>query len=192
MIFETNPNHEEFANWMLLHGPKEIIQARLGDEEYVQHIAEIDEEDKKVFLKECEHCELPKITHSNIDCTSCDIIECVLTTQEKERIKDVVKTLTATQEGKEELNVAPPETSPGDKSNEALVGKFSHEHADQSSVMSPPPHHIATITQNETQSQAAEHEHRAEDGRIPAHHHLRHGLDSQRDARGASREVERC
>ena len=52
MIFETNPNHEEFAKWILLNGNKEIIKARLGDEEYVQHIAEIDQEDKKVFFKE--------------------------------------------------------------------------------------------------------------------------------------------
>ena len=68
-------------------------------------IAEIDEEEEKVFLKECENCELPKITHSELNCTSCAIIECG-TNLENERINDILKTLTTTPDGKESLNVA--------------------------------------------------------------------------------------
>ena len=106
MTLETNPNHEQFAKWLLLQKTvHEIAKTRLG-KDCVHLIAEIDEEEEKVFLKECEHCELPKITHSELDCTSCAIIECNQTTQEGERVNAILRTLTTTPEGKENLNVA--------------------------------------------------------------------------------------
>ena len=90
MTLETNPNHEQFARWLLLQNTiHEIVKARLG-KECVQHIAEIDEEEDKVFLKECEHCELPKITHNDLNCTSCAIIDCL--SQEQGRASDILKT----------------------------------------------------------------------------------------------------
>ena len=75
MTFETNQTSEEFARWLLLQKTvREIVKTRLG-KECVQLIAEIDDEEDKVFLKECEKCELPKITHLDLDGTSCTIID---------------------------------------------------------------------------------------------------------------------
>ena len=106
MTLETNSNHEQFARWLLLQKTVyETVKIRLG-KDLVHLTAEIDEEEGKVFLKECEHCELPKITHSELDCTSCAIIECNQTTQEGERVNAILRTLTTTPEGKENLNVA--------------------------------------------------------------------------------------
>ena len=92
MNFPTNPNHGQFARWLLLQKTVyEIVKTRLG-KECVQLIAEIDEEEEKVFLKECEQCELPKITHFELNGTSCAIIDCGQTTQEKEKVNDILKT----------------------------------------------------------------------------------------------------
>ena len=106
MTFPTNPNHGEFARWLLLQKTvHDIVKTRLG-KECVQLIAEIDEEENKVFLKECENCELPKITHLDLNGTSCAFIDCGQTIQEKEKINEALRTLTTTQEGKEDLNIA--------------------------------------------------------------------------------------
>ena len=89
MTLETNANHEQFAKWVLLQNTiHEIVKARLG-KECVQHIAEIDEEENKVFLKECERCVLPKITHNDLNGTSCAIIDCL--SQENGKANDMLK-----------------------------------------------------------------------------------------------------
>ena len=66
MTFENNQTSEEFARWLLQQKTvHEIVKLRLG-KDCVQLIAEIDEKEDKVFLKECDKCELPKITHFNL------------------------------------------------------------------------------------------------------------------------------
>ena len=105
MTLENNPSHEQFARWFLIQ-PEVTREIKLWfGKEFVNLVAEIDEDEKRVYLKDCEKCELPKITHSELNCTSCALIECG-TNQNNERINDILKTLTTTPDGKESLNVA--------------------------------------------------------------------------------------
>ena len=51
-------SHEEFAAWIIsLEKINEQIKIRLGKEN-VNKYAEIEEGDEKVFLKECEKCDM--------------------------------------------------------------------------------------------------------------------------------------
>ena len=100
MTLENNATADQFARWLLLRTTvQEIVKERLV-KECVQRIAEIDEQEDKVFMTECENCETPKITHVDLSGTSCDVIDCGQTTQ------DILKTLIATQEGKENFSLA--------------------------------------------------------------------------------------
>ena len=97
-------SHEEFAAWLIsIETIKEEIKTRLG-EEHVNKYAEIEEGDEKVFLKECEKCDLPKITHQSLN-TGCTMLNRgaeTLTVQ----TGDLLKELNKNQEGKEKLSIA--------------------------------------------------------------------------------------
>ena len=97
-------SHEEFAAWLIsLETINKEIKTRLG-EEHVSIYAEIEEGDDKVFLKECEKCDMPKITHQslNIGCTMLNRGAETLTVQ----TGDLLKELKKNQEGKEKLSIA--------------------------------------------------------------------------------------
>ena len=95
-------SHEEYAAWLLsIDTIKEEMKRRLG-KEHVDKYAEIEEGDEKVFLKECEECELPKITHEK---GSCRLIthgaEALIISTE-----DVLKELKKKPDGREKLSIA--------------------------------------------------------------------------------------
>ena len=59
MTLENNATAEQLARWLLQQTTiREIAKLRLG-KDCVHLIAEIDEEEDKVFMKECESCEIP-------------------------------------------------------------------------------------------------------------------------------------
>ena len=99
--------HEEFAAWLLSNQSiRDEITTRLGNKT-VNIYAEIgiEEGEEKVFLKECETCELPKITHSSVERPTCLFInsgiEAILNT-----VNDLFNQLIRTPEDKENLSVA--------------------------------------------------------------------------------------
>ena len=96
----------QFSRWLFLVNADftKIIGERLG-EESVSSYAEIEEGDEKVFLKECEKCDLPTITHSSLDRPTCLFMNNGLEAI-KANIDELLKDLTKTQEGKENLSVA--------------------------------------------------------------------------------------
>ena len=103
-------SHEDFAGWLLSNeGIKEEIKKRLG-KEYVNSYAEIEEGEEKVFLKECDKCELPQISHS--DRSTCLLIHIGIETTGTEidatidALQDVFKELTKDPEGKERISLA--------------------------------------------------------------------------------------
>ena len=97
-------SHEEFAAWLIsIETIKEEIKTRLG-EEHVNKYAEIEEGDEKVFLKECEKCDMPIITHQspNVGCNMINYgAEEVLS-----NTTNLLKELRKDQEGKENLSIA--------------------------------------------------------------------------------------
>ena len=106
MTLENNPSHEQFARWFLIQ--PEVngeIKLWLG-KEFVHLIAEIDEDEKRVYLKDCEKCDLPKIIHKDLNSPTCSILNCSQTNEDNKKISDILKTLTSTPENKERLNVA--------------------------------------------------------------------------------------
>ena len=97
-------SHEEFAAWLISLEPiKEEMKRRLG-KEYVNTYAEIEEGDEKVYLKECEKCDMPKITHQslNIGCTMLNKEAETLTIQTGDLLKQLIKN----QEVKEKVSIA--------------------------------------------------------------------------------------
>ena len=103
-------SHEDFAGWLLSNeGIKEEIKKRLG-KEYVNSYAEIEEGEEKVFLKECDKCELPQISHS--ERLTCLLIHIGIETTGTEidatidALQDVFKELTKDPEGKERISLA--------------------------------------------------------------------------------------
>ena len=97
-------SHEEFAAWLIsIELIKDEIKRRLGKEN-VNTYAEIEEGGEKIFLKECETCDMPKITHQSLD------MGCQLITNGAENLvyqtEDLIKELKKTQEGIETLSVA--------------------------------------------------------------------------------------
>ena len=97
-------SHEEYAAWLIsIELIKEEIKRRLGKEN-VNTYAEIEEGDEKIFLKECETCDMPKITHQSLDRGT------QMITNGAENLifqtTDLLKELKKTQEGKESLSVA--------------------------------------------------------------------------------------
>ena len=68
-IPKVGASADQFARWLFLMNQEftKTVEERLG-EESVSSYAEIEEGDEKVFLKECEECELPKITHEIGSC----------------------------------------------------------------------------------------------------------------------------
>ena len=102
-------SHEEYAGWLVSEtGIRKEIKKRLGKES-VHLYTEIDEEEKKVFLKECEKCELPLIVHHEIDGSSCSFMNYFETEVEVSGTNIVTHlngVLLATQEGKENFSLA--------------------------------------------------------------------------------------
>ena len=103
-------SHEDFVAWLLSNeGIKEEIKKRLG-KEYVNSYAEIEEGEEKVFLKECDKCELPQISHS--ERLTCLLIHIGIETTGTEidatidALQDVFKELTKDPEGKERISLA--------------------------------------------------------------------------------------
>ena len=97
-------SHEEFAAWYIsIETIKEQVKKRLG-KEHVNIYAEVDEDDGKVFLKECEKCDLPTITHQlpDIGCTIINNGAEALLIQTGELLKELIKN----EEGKENFSAA--------------------------------------------------------------------------------------
>ena len=64
---------EEFAAWFISNEAiKGVIQTRLGKESVNEYAEiEIEEGEEKVFLQECDKCDLPKIVHSSLERPTC-------------------------------------------------------------------------------------------------------------------------
>ena len=106
MTLENNPSYGQFARWFL-NQPEVIGEVKLWfGKEFVNLVAEIDEDEKRVYLKDCEKCDLPKIIHKDLNSPTCIILKCTQTNDDNKKINDILKTLTSTQENKEGLNVA--------------------------------------------------------------------------------------
>ena len=76
MTLENNPSHEQFARWFLIQ-PEVIGEIKLWfGKEFVNLVAEIDEDEKRVYLKDCEKCELLKIIHTDLNSPTCTILKC--------------------------------------------------------------------------------------------------------------------
>ena len=103
---------EEYAAWLITEaGTRKEMKKRLGNE-LVHLCTEIDEEEEKVFLIECEKCELPLIVHHNLDGSSCafmNFFEAATETAIDTILHSVTNlngALLATQQGKENFSAA--------------------------------------------------------------------------------------
>ena len=103
---------EEYAAWLILEaGTRKEMKKRLGNE-LVHLCTEIDEEEEKAFLIECEKCELPLIVHHNLDGSSCafmNFFEAATETAMDTIMHSVTNlngALLATQQGKENFSAA--------------------------------------------------------------------------------------
>ena len=97
-------SHNEYAEWLTSNpSTRKIIKQRLGKVENLAFYAEIEEEEERAFLKDCDVCDLPQITHDTLGgCTA----QCSPLGYKTAGVQDLFENITEGPDDIEKLSVA--------------------------------------------------------------------------------------